>query len=208
MKNIERDSYYIENNEGFMIFLLSRLYNDLQIDTALVNSIKDDSDISDGAKIYLFKILISHLKEGLKILGKMKRSPKYNSTLISWSDNNPIIAEILKEISDELENPTYHKDTVNNRYLNIRNEVFHYCTDDPKDFEFYKEVQENMIKQNLTKVYLKFDEKGKYKYELGIDVPIIGEKFNNSSLTEVNALKEKVLILVKEILTDYNKKFN
>ena len=106
MKNLDRSKYYKEDEEGFMIYLLSRLYNDLQINTALYNSISNKNNIlSDNAEIYLFKILISHLKEGLKILGIMKRSPKYNTILSKWINSNKIIDEIMKDISDELENP-------------------------------------------------------------------------------------------------------
>ena len=57
MKNIERSKYYKEDEEGFMIYLLSRLYNDLQINTALYKSISNENSIlSDNAEIYLFKI--------------------------------------------------------------------------------------------------------------------------------------------------------
>ena len=66
MENIDRNKYYKKDEEGFMIYLISRLYNDLQINTALLKSTTDqDSILSDNAEIYLFKILISHLKEGL-----------------------------------------------------------------------------------------------------------------------------------------------
>ena len=96
MKKFNRNIYYKNDEEGFMIYLISRLYNDLQINTALLNSINSKNNIlSENAQIYLFKVLVSHLKEGLKILGIMKRSPKYNHIFGIWISSNRIIENIM-----------------------------------------------------------------------------------------------------------------
>lgn len=207
MKNIDRSKYYKEDEEGFMIYLISRLYNDLQINTALYNSISNKNNIlNDNAEIYLFKILISHLKEGLKILGIMKRSPKYNKILNKWTNSNEIIDNIIKDISDELENPKNYPNTTNAKFLNIRNEVFHYCIQEPKDYTYYKNCQKNMIDAKYD-VCIEIDEFEKYKYEVGVDMPLTKDVFTDESIAEVNKLKNKVVVLLKEILTDYYNKY-
>lgn len=203
MKNLDRSKYYKEDEEGFMIYLLSRLYNDLQINTALYNSISNKNNIlSDNAEIYLFKILISHLKEGLKILGIMKRSPKYNTILSKWINSNKIIDEIMKDISDELENPKNYPNTTNARFLDIRNEVFHYCIQDSKDYIYYKNCQKDMIDERFD-VCIETDKFEKYKYEVGVDMPLTKNVFTEEAIEEVNKLKNKIVVLLKEILTDY-----
>ena len=40
MENIDRNKYYKKDEEGFMIYLISRLYNDLQINTALLSTLR------------------------------------------------------------------------------------------------------------------------------------------------------------------------
>lgn len=203
MKNLDRSKYYKEDEEGFMIYLLSRLYNDLQINTALYNSISNKNNIlSDNAEIYLFKILISHLKEGLKILGIMKRSPKYNKILFKWIDSNKIVDQIMKDISDELENPKNYPNTTNARFLDIRNEVFHYCIQEVKDYIYYKNCQKDMIDERFD-VCIETDKFEKYKYEVGVDMPLTKNVFTEEAIEEVNKLKNKVVVLLKEILTDY-----
>lgn len=206
MESIDRNKYYKEDEEGFMIYLISRLYNDLQINTALLKSITDqDSILSDNAEIYLFKILISHLKEGLKILGIMKTSPKYNKIFNSWINSNTVIKKIVTDISEELEEPKEHPNSVNARFLEIRNEVFHYCIKQPSDFEYYKLCQKDMIDENYD-ICLEIDKFGRYAYEIGVDVPITKNIFTIDAMSEVNKLQNKVVILLKEILTDYYKK--
>ncbi len=208
MKEFNRNIYYKNDEEGFMIYLISRLYNDLQINTALLNSINSRNNIlSENAQIYLFKVLVSHLKEGLKILGIMKRSPKYNNILGAWISSNRIIENIMNDISDELEKPSERLNSVNARFLdNIRNEVFHYCIQDTKDFEYYKECQNSLIEENYD-VCIETDICGKYGYEVGVDIPITKNVFLDEAIKEVDGLKNKLVLLSKEILTDYyNKK--
>ena len=207
MKNIDRSKYYKEDEEGFIIYLLSRLYNDLQINTALYNSIcNKNSILSDNAEIYLFKILISHLKEGLKILGIIRSTPKYNKILTEWMNSNEIIDKIMKDISDELEDPKNYPNTTNAKFLDIRHEVFHYCIQKPKDYTSYKNCQKDMIDKKYD-VCIEIDEFEKYKYEVGVDMPLTNNVFTEESIEEVNKLKNKVVVLLKEILTDYYNKY-
>lgn len=206
MENIDRNKYYKEDEEGFMIYLISRLYNDLQINTALLKSITDQNSIlSDNAEIYLFKILISHLKEGLKILGIMERSSKYKKIFNTWVSSNNVIKKIVTDISDELEKPKEHPNSINARLLEIRNDVFHYCIQKPSDFEYYKLCQQDMINENYD-TCLEIDKFGRYAYEIGVDVPLTKNIFTIDAMDEVNKLQNKVVILLKEILTDYYKK--
>lgn len=74
-KNIKRLNYYTDNRYGFAIYLISRLYNDLNINQQLFKSLKDQK--YDSIKIYLFKITLAHLKEALKLFGRLTKSPYY-----------------------------------------------------------------------------------------------------------------------------------
>ena len=139
------------------------------------------------------------------MLGLMKRSPKYNNIFNSWISSNPIIKKLFEDISDELENPKEYPDSINAKYLEIRNEVFHYCIQDPSDFECYKTCQQDMIDENYD-ICLEIDKFGKYAYEIGVDVPLTKNIFTIDAMGEVNKLQNKVVILLKEILTDYYKK--
>lgn len=205
MERIERSKYYTEDEEGFMIYLISRLYNDLQINTLLYNLISNNkTGLTDNAEIYLLKILVSHLKEGLIILGFMKKKPEYEKILKKWSHSNKIIDNIIQDISNELENPKEYSDTTNAKFLNIRHEVFHYSIKKSKDYEYYKECQKEFIKKEY-KVCIEFDKYKKYKYEVGVDVPLTKNVFIGESLDEINKLKNKVVVLLKEILTNYSK---
>lgn len=199
-KIIDRSKYYKEDYEGFAIFLITRAYNDLQINTSLFNSVKGKS--MEEAQIYFFKLLTSHLKETLKILGVIKRSERFKGIMDKWRKNT-IIDKTLSEISDELEKPSTHKDTVNAKYLNYRNEVFHYCSDS-KDYIEYKEIQKNLENQNLN-VVIEEDKRGNYVHELGVDIQISQGIFNANTIKEVNDLKEKIQLLLREILNDYYK---
>ena len=49
-KNIKRLKYYTDNRHGFAIYLISRLYNDLNINQQLFKSLKEQK--YDSIKIY------------------------------------------------------------------------------------------------------------------------------------------------------------
>ena len=195
---IDRTNYYTEDYEGFAIFLITRAYNDLQINTSLFEGVKGKG--KDEAQIYFFKLLTSHLKETLKLLGIIKTSDRFKEIMNKWRSNK-IIDKTLNEISDELENPTIYKDTINAKYLNYRNEVFHYCNES-KDFEEYKLIQKNLEKQKLN-VVIEENNKGAYSHELGVDIQISQGIFNENTVNEVNELKKKVQLILREILNDY-----
>lgn len=195
---IDRKNYYTKDYEGFAIFLITRAYNDLQINTSLFDGVKGNG--KEEAQIYFFKLLTSHLKETLKLLGVIKRTDRFKGIMKKWRSNK-IIDETLNEISDELEKPTTHEDTVNAKYLNYRNEVFHYCNE-AKDFEEYKSIQNSLEKQKLN-VVIEENSKGVYSHELGVDIQISQGIFDEKTINEVNELKKKVQLILKEILKDY-----
>jgi len=195
---IDRKKYYKDDYEGFAIFLITRAYNDLQINTTLFNKVK--GECSYEAQIYFFKLLTAHLKETLKILGIIKRSDRFKGIMAKW-ESNIIVKKILIEISDELENPKNNPDTINAKYLNFRNEVFHYCIES-KDFDEYKEIQKDLEQKNIN-VLVEKNEKGKYKHEVGVDIQISQGIFDETTIEEVNGLRKKVQIILREILNDY-----
>lgn len=195
---INRKKYYKEDYEGFAIFLITRAYNDLQINTSLFDSVKGEG--KEEAQIYFFKLLTSHLKETLKLLGIIKRADRFKGIMEKWR-NNKLVDETLNEISNELEKPTIYKNTVNAKYLNFRNEVFHYCNE-AKDFEEYKLIQSNLEKQKLN-VVIEENNKGVYSHEVGVDIQISQGIFNANTINEVNELKNKVQLILREILNDY-----
>lgn len=195
---INRKKYYKEDYEGFAIFLITRAYNDLQINTSLFDSVKGEG--KEEAQIYFFKLLTSHLKETLKLLGIIKRADRFKGIMEKWR-NNKLVDETLNEISNELEKPTIYKNTVNAKYLNFRNEVFHYCNE-AKDFEEYKLIQSNLEKQKLN-VVIEENNKGVYSHEIGVDIQISQGIFNANTINEVNELKNKVQLILREILNDY-----
>lgn len=195
---IEREKYYKNNYEGFAIFLVTRAYNDLQINTSLFESLKDEGN--EEAQIYLFKLLTAHLKETLKILGIIKRSDRFKGIMNKWRQNL-LVDKIFDEISEELEKPSMHPNTVNAKYLDFRNDVFHYCSD-TKDFEEYKVIQ-NDLKQKNINVLIQSSKENKYLHELGVDIQISQGIFNQDTIKEVNNLKIKVQTILKEILNDY-----
>lgn len=195
---INRKKYYKEDYEGFAIFLITRAYNDLQINTSLFDSVKGEG--KEEAQIYFFKLLTSHLKETLKLLGIIKRANRFKGIMEKWKSNK-LVDKTLNEILDELENPTIYKNTVNAKYLNFRNEVFHYCNE-TKDFEEYKLIQSNLEKQKLN-VVIEENNKGVYSHEVGVDIQISQGIFNENTINEVNELKNKVQLILRETLNDY-----
>ena len=197
---IDRENYYKDDYEGFAIFLITRAYNDLQINTALFNNVKGKA--SDEAQIYFFKLLTSHLKETLKVLGTIKRSSRFEGIMQKW-ERNELIKKILLDIADELEKPKNRPNSINAKYLNFRNEVFHYRIEE-KDFEEYKSIQKQLKVKGIN-VLLSKDEKGKYKHELGVDIQISQSIFNEQSIEEVDKLRRKIQTLLREILNDYSR---
>lgn len=195
---IDREKYYKYDYEGFAIFLITRAYNDLQINTTLFNKVKGDA--SYEAQIYFFKLLTAHLKETLKILGTIKRSDRFTGIMAKW-ENNVLVKRILLEIADELENPRNKPNTINAKYLNFRNEVFHYCIES-KDFEEYKDIQEDLKQKNMN-VLVSKNKKGQYEHEVGVDIQISQGIFNEKTIEEVDRLRRKVQTILREILNDY-----
>lgn len=197
-KIIDRAQYYKADYEGFAIFLITRAYNDLQINSSMFESVK--GKLSGEVQIYLFKLLTAHLKETLKLLAKIKSSGRFNGIMTKW-EKNPIVKKCLTDISDELENPNDYKNTINAKYLNFRNEVFHYGSNS-NDFEEYKKIQQELNDKKLD-VLIRKDNSNKYIHEIGVDIQISQGIFDEQAIEEVNNLKTKVQLILREILNDY-----
>lgn len=198
-KNIKRLNYYTNDRYGFAIYLISRLYNDLNINQQLFKSLKDQK--YDSIKIYLFKITLAHLKEALKLFGKLTKSLHYNDF---YSDmiKDPENKQILDEIKDEFENPKNYPNTVNAKYLNVRNDIFHYGVDND-DFDEYIKIQKELGTKGVF-VTLNINN-DKYISEIGVDFPKMYNVFDEKSGEEVNQLLNKIIKLCINILSNYSK---
>lgn len=199
-KTIKRSDYYTCDRYGFAVYLISRLYNDLNINENLFKALKDEK--YDSIKIYLFKITLSHLKESLKLFGKFKNSPYYKDfydDVIKDSRNK----KILDEIKYELENPKSYPDTVNARYLDVRNDIFHYGTE-PDDFEEFKKIQTILASKSVDVKLNVID--NTYIGEIGVDFPKMYNIFDEESGKKVQQLLHKIFNLCRNILTNYYQK--
>ena len=196
----KREIYYTNDYDGFAIYLVSKIYNDLLISDRLFNSISNEHELSDISKIYLFKLNISHLKESLKLFGKLISSENFVSFYTSIKDNCEIV-KLLDDIHDELGNPNDYPNTVNAKYLDIRNTVFHYGTL-PCDYEKYLENQSDLCAQNID-VKIVLDDNNKYVYEIGTDFPQIYSIFDSGSIVEIRKLLSKVIKICQLILNSY-----
>lgn len=200
-KVVKRSEYYTKDKYGFAIYLISRLYNDLKINRDLINALTEERYAS--IQIYLFKITLSHLKEALKLFGTITRSPYYK-TLYDDILKNEQNAKIIEEIKDEFGNPKEFPDTINAKYLDVRNDIFHYGTL-PQDFEEYCRIQKKMEDEKID-VLLEF-KNDKYYNEIGVDYPKISNSFDELTGEEVCQLLNKVIKLCQNILNDYYMKF-
>lgn len=203
-KNTTREKFYKPDYTGFAYYNISRLYNDLFINTQMFDSIYKGNKDTENSQLsnmlmYLFKNLVSNLKEGLKLLGTIKRSPYYKELYDNWNTNEEV-RKLFEELNDETLKPEEYPDTVNAKYLSFRNDVFHYCVQ-PKDFELYKKINKTLIDENIDVGICLYD--NKYHYEIGVDMPLAHDIFNETALQEVTVLKEKIMKLLNLILTEY-----
>lgn len=199
-KNIKRLNYYTDNRYGFAIYLISRLYNDLNINQQLFKSLKEQK--YDSIKIYLFKITLAHLKEALKLFGKLTKSSYYKDFYIDMI-KNPENKQIFDEIKDEFEKPKDHPSTVNAKYLDVRNDIFHYGLEND-DFNEYIKIQKELDDKGVF-VTLNINNNNKYISEIGVDFPKMYNAFDEKSGEEVNQLLNKIIKLCRNILSDYSK---
>lgn len=202
-KRISRSEYYKEDYEGFAIFLITRAYNDLKVNTSLFNSLEGKN--KEEGQVYFFKLLIAHLKETLRLLGKMEESTNFSEVINKWKTNK-YINQIYTEIAEEIAEPAEHPDTVNAKYLNMRHTVFHYGYKS-EDYNEYKKIEKTLEDENVN-VLINTTDDEKYNYEIGVDIPISYSIFNEKTIEEVTKLKEKVEKLLREILNDYLKEKN
>lgn len=199
-KLISRSEYYKEDYEGFAIFLITRAYNDLKVNTSLFNSL--DGKNKEEGQIYFFKLLIAHLKETLRLLGKMEDSSNFSNVIGKWKTNK-CINQLYNEIAEEIGEPAEHPNTVNAKYLNMRHSVFHYGYKS-EDYNEYKKIEKTLEDEKIN-VLINITKDERYNYEMGVDIPISYSIFNEKTIKEVTELKEKVETLLREILNDYLK---
>lgn len=207
-KYIERKQFYTSDYDGFAYYNISRLYNDLFINSYMFESVYNGNKENDNSELnnmlmYLFKNLVSNLKEGLKLLGTIMRSPYYKELYTEWNKNEEV-RKLFEELNDETLKPEDYPNTINAKYLSFRNDVFHYCVQ-PKDFDMYKKINKSLIEEKVNVGICKLD--NKYHYEIGIDMPLAHDIFNEQALHEVTQLKEKIMRLLNIILTEYINKF-
>lgn len=196
----KRDIYYTGDYNGFAIYLVSKIYSDLLISDKLFNSITEKHEFSDIAKIYLFKLNISHLKEALKLFKKLTSNSEFSSFYAFITKNKEVVA-LLDDIHEELEKPNDYPDTINAKYLDIRNTVFHYGTMEC-DYQKYLESQAELCSQNID-VNIVLDDNKKYVYEVGTDFPQIYSIFDSTSVMEIRTLLSKIIKICDLILNDY-----
>ena len=120
--------------------------------------------------------------------------------------------DLINSLNDEkhssikiylFENPKNYPNTINAKYLNVRNDIFHYGTE-PDDYTEYCDIQKKMEDEKIN-VLLKI-KNDKYLDEVGVDYPKISNAFNEVNGEEVYQLLGNVIKLCRNILTDYYKK--
>ncbi len=200
---MDRSKFYTLDYSGFAYYNISRAYNDLKCNEHLINSLyKVNKPFYNNLFLYSFKIGMSNLKETLKLLAKIKKSSNYSEFYKNIIKNEEI-RKLYIELADELEKTEDKPNSINAKYLSMRNDVFHYCTE-PDDFDFYKSTTETLIKKNIH-INIHENKKGNYDYEYGIDLPLVYGNFGEDQFVEVKNLRKKVIILLKLILNNYYK---
>lgn len=200
---LERGKYYTNDDEGCIYYCISRAYNDLFLNNMLLKSVsKNKNDIiSNSVLLYLYKLKASHLKEILKLIYKIKTF--YPSIMTEW-EKNAEVKKIMTEIIDEIKKPVDAPNSINAKYLEMRNNVFHYLISND-DIEEFKKIN---LKLCNFQVDIELDENGKYKIEKGADLPLLYDKLNSKEgFDAVDELAEKILIMLREVLTDHYNAF-
>lgn len=111
--------------------------------------------------------------------------------------------QIFDEIKDEFENPKDYHSTVNAKYLDVRNDIFHYGIEND-DFNEYIKFKRKLDDKGVF-VTLNINNDNKYISEIGVDFPKIYNSFDEKSGEEVNQLLNKIIKLCRNILSNYSK---
>ena len=205
---ISEEIHMYEDRPGDVLFEKVRLntLNSSPYRNSIIGTVKDIESITKEDLETCYYTFYNPSNMFIVVTGSF--DPEEIMSLIRENQNKKnfkIEDNIIKDISDELENPKIYPNTTNAKFLDIRNEVFHYCIQEPKDYKYYKNCQKDMIDEKYD-VCIEIDEFKKYKYELGVDMPLTKNVFTEEAIEEVNKLKNKVVVLLKEILTDYYNK--
>lgn len=198
---IDRRKYYTGDKYGYMIFNITRCYNDMNMAERLVNSLDDGKYDSKSTKItyslYIFKLYLSHLKEALKLLHKIYKSKDY---LKYFCDED--VLKLMLDIIDEIE---FKESSLNKKYLDIRHDVYHYDKINEDSINSYIKANKELIGNGLNIVTIEFNN-GEYDYELASDVLTLTKYFNcNEIPKEITVLYDKVFKILKLILTNIYK---
>lgn len=200
---MKRSKFYTLDYNGFLYYNISRAYNDLFLNNTLFENLYSNKDeLAQSSALYIFKNGMSNLKEILKLLRKVKTSSNYKHIYDNWMLDTEI-KTLYDSLTDEIEEPKDRPNSINARYLSIRNDVFHYCTD-TKDYRFYVDINTKLINNNID-VKINCDTNGDYSYEIGSDLPLTYGTFDNNGLEEINNLRNTIINLLHTILKKYYK---
>ncbi len=196
--NIDRSKYYSNDKFGNMLFNITRCFNDMKIAKSLINSVNIGNFPSEKIKIsyslYVAKLYFAHLKECLKLLDIIRTKADFNHYFC-----NDDIRQEFKSIENEL---NVDDDSLNKKYLDIRNDVFHYAIIKGKDVLAFVEANNNLIKNGFNKIYIE-SSNGLYQYELASDVLTLTKYFNCQEIPEeITLLYDKSLKILQKILTN------
>lgn len=196
--DIERSKYYSNDKFGNMLFNITRCFNDMKIAKSLINSVNIGNFPSEEMKtsysLYVAKLYFAHLKECLKLLTILYTKVDFNN----YFCNNDIRQE-LKSIEKEL---NVDDDSLNKKYLDIRNDVFHYAIIKGTDVSAFVEANNNLIKNGFNRIHIETSN-NLYQHELASDVLTLTKYFNCQVIPkEITLLYNKALQILQKILTN------
>lgn len=203
--DIERSKYYSNDKFGNMLFNITRCFNDMKIAKSLINSVNignfSSEEIKTSYSLYAAKLYFAHLKECLKLLNILYTKVDFNNYFC-----NDDIRQELKLIENEL---NVDDDSLNKKYLDIRNDVFHYAIIKGTDVSAFVEANNNLINNGFNKIHIE-SSNNSYQYELASDVLTLTKYFNCQVIPkEITLLYNKTLKILQKILTNiYNIKSN
>ncbi len=196
--DIERSKYYSNDKFGNMLFNITRCFNDMKIAKSLINSVNignfPSEEIKTSYSLYAAKLYFAHLKECLKLLNVLYEKADFNNYFC-----NDDIRHEFKSIEKELR---VDNDSLNKKYLDIRNDVFHYSIIKGTDVLAFVEANNKLINNGFNKIHIESSD-NLYQYELASDVLTLTKYFNCQVIPEeITLLYNKALKILQKILTN------
>lgn len=196
--DIERSKYYSNDKFGNMLFNITRCFNDMKIAKSLINSVNignfPSEEIKTSYSLYVAKLYFAHLKEGLKLLNILCTKVDFNNYFC-----NDDIRKEFNSIKNEL---NVDDESLNKKYLDIRNDVFHYAIIKGTDVSSFVEANNNLINNGFNKIHIE-SSNNLYQYELASDVLTLTKYFNCQVIPEeITLLYNNVLNILQKILTN------